>query len=201
MKEQRYLYKFFLRSLLIITCLLPMAYSPAYADADAPTVNATVQPPCGEAEFNTAFNTVSGNSADSGGGIHVYNGTITLKNTAIDNNIARTSDNCYRLSDPTANINSIGFNLSSDTSCSGYLTQASDKNNVAAQLGPFANNGGPTLTHMPLAGSLLIDGGQCPAGTDQRGQPRPAGAACDIGAVERQPGDAGVFLNLPVIFR
>jgi hypothetical protein len=56
-------------------------------------------------------------------------------------------------------------------------------------LGPLANNGGETDTHALLAGSPAIDAGTapgCPA-TDQRGLPRPIGAACDSGAFEVQP--------------
>jgi hypothetical protein len=61
-------------------------------------------------------------------------------------------------------------------------------------LGPLASNGGPTATHLPSATSALLD--VVPAGTgsctgalplDQRRLPRPSGAACDVGAVERQP--------------
>ncbi len=45
------------------------------------------------------------------------------------------------------------------------------------------DNGGPTETMMPGAGSPAIGKGTgCPA-TDQRGDPR--GAACTLGAVER----------------
>ena len=54
-------------------------------------------------------------------------------------------------------------------------------------LDPLADNGGPTLTRLPVAGSIAIDAaagiGGCPA-TDQRGVPRPQGPACDAGAVE-----------------
>ena len=54
-----------------------------------------------------------------------------------------------------------------------------------------ANNGGPTQTLLPLAGSLAIDAGSntgCPT-LDQRGGVRPRNggsgfARCDIGAVE-----------------
>jgi hypothetical protein len=50
-------------------------------------------------------------------------------------------------------------------------------------LGPLANNGGSTATHLPAAGSPLRGAGRgCPA-TDQRGNPRDA-ARCTIGAVE-----------------
>jgi hypothetical protein len=61
------------------------------------------------------------------------------------------------------------------------------------QLGPPANNGGPTQTMAPAAGSPVIDAGSAfGLTTDQRGQPRPsdfaairnAGDGSDIGAVE-----------------
>ena len=60
------------------------------------------------------------------------------------------------------------------------------------QLGALANNGGPTRTRLPLAGSPVLD--HIPAGTvglcdgsvptDQRGVTRPLGPACDAGSVE-----------------
>jgi len=50
-------------------------------------------------------------------------------------------------------------------------------------LGPLANNGGPTSTHLPTPSSPLRGAGRgCPA-TDQRGNPRDA-QRCTIGAVE-----------------
>jgi hypothetical protein len=54
------------------------------------------------------------------------------------------------------------------------------------KLGPLANNGGPTLTMALLPGSPAIDAGDTAAAppTDQRGFPRPAGLAADIGAFE-----------------
>ena len=56
-------------------------------------------------------------------------------------------------------------------------------------LGPLAENGGPTRTRLPAAGSPLVnviptsDTALC-SGTDQRGISRPQGPACDIGSVE-----------------
>ena len=50
-------------------------------------------------------------------------------------------------------------------------------------LGPLADNGGPTLTHLPDANSPLIDAGSSPFDVDQRGMPRVIEQA-DIGSVE-----------------
>ena len=54
------------------------------------------------------------------------------------------------------------------------------------KLGPLADNGGPTLTMALLPGSPAIDAADTATAppTDQRGFPRPAGAAADIGAFE-----------------
>jgi hypothetical protein len=77
-----------------------------------------------------------------------------------------------------------------DGSC--VLTGPGDQERTDPLLGPLQDNGGPTLTFAPLAGSPAVDQGSpagCPA-TDQRGVSRPrdgdgvGGARCDIGAVE-----------------
>jgi hypothetical protein len=66
-------------------------------------------------------------------------------------------------------------------------------------LGPLANNGGPTLTHAPLPGSPVIDAGNPaipnPPQTDQRGFPRIAGTAIDLGSVEAQ----GFLAEVPTL--
>lgn len=66
-----------------------------------------------------------------------------------------------------------------DTGC-GVATAADP------ELGPLADNGGPTPTRLPSASSPLLDRLTCGAGADQRGTARPQGAKCDIGAVERE---------------
>ncbi|MBA8890001.1 hypothetical protein FHW12_004248 [Dokdonella fugitiva] len=52
------------------------------------------------------------------------------------------------------------------------------------QLGPLQDNGGPTETLALSVGSVAIDNGSTTATTDQRGYPRPEGAAPGIGAYE-----------------
>lgn len=91
---------------------------------------------------------------------------------------------------------SLGHNLYEDGSCltNFFLTDSTDRFNLNPLIGPLANNGGPTMTHLPLTGSPAIDTGTltfCSA-TDQRGLPRPAdgdgngASVCDVGAVEVQ---------------
>jgi hypothetical protein len=65
-------------------------------------------------------------------------------------------------------------------------TPAGDDSSTDPKLGPLADNGGPTLTMALLPGSPAIDAGNtllAPT-ADQRGFPRPAGLAADIGAFE-----------------
>lgn len=73
--------------------------------------------------------------------------------------------------------------LSTNTS----ITQAFTMVGGNAMLGALADNGGPTLTHLPMPGSPVIDAAD-PAATgtaDQRGfEPRVVGSAMDMGSVE-----------------
>jgi hypothetical protein len=87
-------------------------------------------------------------------------------------------------SDCTGRIVDAGHNLSSDASCA--FTNIGSMNNTDPRLGPLANNGGPILTMALRPGSPAIDAGDTSLApdTDQRGFPRPAGLAADIGAFE-----------------
>ena len=126
-------------------------------------------------------------------------GTLWLKNVLLSRS---TGYNCFVLAGAPS-LTSAGFNLSSDNSCA--FNQPGDRVNVDARLGPLADNGGFSRTHMLLPDSPAIDAGQCVNNlpTDQRGLPRLQGASCDIGALERQPDDdgGGYLLFLPVGFR
>ncbi|PYJ07204.1 MAG: hypothetical protein DMF06_16355 [Verrucomicrobia bacterium] len=106
------------------------------------------------------------------GGIKYNAGTVTVTNTIIANN---TPGNCGT---PLAGN---AFSLSSDNTC-GF---GAGRDNVDPMLGPLANNGGLTQTHLPQAGSPAIDNGTASGAPprDQRGYLR-AGAAPDVGAAE-----------------
>jgi hypothetical protein len=128
--------------------------------------------------------TVTGNTSSNpvAGGISTDSGsTTTLVNTIVAAN--SNSDCPLEIGFFVAPISG-GHNLDSDGSC--QLSGPGDQPNADPMLGELEDNGGPTLTHALLAGSPAIDAGddsECP-GFDQRGAPRPAGAACDIGAYE-----------------
>jgi hypothetical protein len=123
--------------------------------------------------------TFSGNGAGSGGGIYNQIGSTTLRNT-IDANSTAGGD-CART------ISADSYTLATDGSCGG----ATVKSSAELNLGPLADNGGPTQTIALLPGSAAIDAGDdavCEAAPinnfDQRGISRPQGSACDIGAFE-----------------
>jgi hypothetical protein len=118
--------------------------------------------------------TVNGNSASNGGGISNLGGTATLKNTIMAKGL--NGANCD-------GVSAGSFNLSDDKTCSF----GAGRDNVNLYLSPLAYNGGFTQTHLPHPDlSPAVDsatGSGVPA-LDQRGEPRPQGAAVDVGAVE-----------------
>jgi CSLREA domain-containing protein len=159
--------------------------------------------------------TISSNTAASAGALSVENTTQLIEDTIVGNNASRLGNDlslfgavtfggdvlanspgeCDIDSSFPATITSLGYNIAADSSCG--LTQATDHQGAVVTLGALANNGGPTQTLLPAAGSIAIDA--IPVGTanlcdssaptDQRGVTRPQGTACDIGAVERRPSD------------
>jgi hypothetical protein len=106
---------------------------------------------------------------------------LTLINTIIHGNRWYA---CEQQAAGTVQLTSGGHNLVQDGSCSPVASDLVVSGN--AQLGPLADNGGPTWTHALLPGSPAInaaDAGASPA-TDQRGVARPQGSGPDIGAYE-----------------
>jgi hypothetical protein len=131
------------------------------------------------------IHTPYGTAGTYGGGI--YNagptGMPTLQNSIVANN--KLGGDCNGV------VNSDGYNLSGDSTCS--LNGPGDKKSTNPMLGPLQNNGGPTQTIALLAGSLAILAGNpngCTDGsgqlltTDQRGVSRPSSGSCDIGAYQ-----------------
>jgi Kelch motif/Calx-beta domain len=137
----------------------------------------------------TIYNTtiVQNSSLNGAGGVDLFKGSISLVNTILAQNYDHNGLSNY-VGDPNALI-SKGHNLE-DGSDAGF-TASGDLENVNPLLSPLALNGGSTLSHALLLGSLAIDGGNATIcsrapvnGLDQRGVTRDQGAACDIGAYE-----------------
>jgi CSLREA domain-containing protein len=150
-----------------------------------------------------------GTGQGAGGLEAVSTGAAVLRNTIIagnthDNAGPDHSPDCQEFSQNA--IVSEGHNfLGEALHCASLVGVGGDQIGTQAalldaKLGPLADNGGPTLTHLPLPDSLALDaadpatpgsgGTSCPT-TDQRGDPRPSGIACDIGAVEVDAGGGG----------
>jgi hypothetical protein len=167
--------------------------------------------------------TLSGNAAEYGGGILNSVGTAALTNVALSGNSANQGSGIFNLNNPTTHLtlkNSIVansasgdngdgqaadealFSLWSDDSCT-FTASSGNQPNTDPLLGPLADNGGSTLTHMLLPGSPAIDAGADEGAptTDQRGLPRPSGLAYDIGAVEVQLTNCLLYVYLPVVVK
>jgi hypothetical protein len=126
-----------------------------------------------------------------GGGVAfdlLNSGPSRMANSVVGGNAARHFLDCSGL------IDSLGYNLFQDDA--GCFIVGDTTGNILGedpQLQPLADNGGPTLTHLPGAAlreqaDPLAPSDQgsprCPL-TDQRGERRPGGGRrCDIGAVE-----------------
>jgi len=148
-----------------------------YSNGPVLLVNSTVA-------SNRALNNAGGFAIDSGG-------SMTIVNTLLSENRGSSfgPTNCSAIGPVT----SLGHNLSTDGTCTGYFNQAGDLNNTPAGLDPagLQDNGGPTPTIALIDGSAAIDAGRdsvCAVapvnGADQRGVMRPTGPRCDIGAFE-----------------
>jgi hypothetical protein len=121
-------------------------------------------------------------AAGSAGGIS-NSATATCVNTIVASNTNPSGPD-----DAGGTFISLGYNLIGITNgASGFILASNDLLNVEAYLEELADNGGPTLTHLPQQGSPAIDAGLISASmpvTDQRGFPRIFNGRADIGAVE-----------------
>ncbi len=124
-------------------------------------------------------------------------GTLYIKNSILAGNTGN--------GDCDGPLISQGYNLIQNTTTSSCTISGDTTGNIigsAPLLGPLADNGGPTLTHLPLESSPAIDtanpavpgsGGNACVAADQRGVSRPQDGdgdfteLCDMGAVEIEP--------------
>ncbi len=125
---------------------------------------------------NSATSTVNG---DGLGGA-VFRGdpdlTITINNSILAN---ATSDgapggDCVLRGDPVFNSNFSLYENTGDGACGLAAANPDGDGNIVGQdpnLGALGNNGGPTETHLPLAGSLAINNGSNPLAVDENAAP------------------------------
>lgn len=144
----------------------------------------------------TVTNNVSTDAEGNGGGIWSFLSNTVLSNSIVAGN--RDTGAGERQPDLAGRFASAGFNLIGDPTGAVWQAQPSDLVGTAGApldpaLAPLADNGGPTMTHLPMAHSPAVDAaapggclgpGGVPLATDQRGAARAQGGRCDIGAVE-----------------
>ena len=165
-------------------------------------------------DISISHSTITGNTANYGGGIFLGGyGTATLDHNILDGNVANGFP-VPNATEPTVDyegsaifaatgkrvveqvevqaLDSVTLtnNLVNGSIAGEVIDAGGNLFELPANLGPLADNGGPTLTHNLLTGSAALDAGDAAfAGdptTDQRGLPRVSNARIDIGAVEVQ---------------
>ncbi|MGF1473226.1 MAG: choice-of-anchor Q domain-containing protein [Rubrobacteraceae bacterium] len=146
------------------------------------------------------YTTITNNTAPEGrvGGVTTYGDEVTRTEVG-SSIIAANNGSDVGYSDPPVNpFVSLGYNVIGDGEGAEAFTGPNDIRGVDdPDLGPLANNGGPTQTHALQSGSEAIDrvaAGECPPpNIDQRGVSRPkdgdgnGSGRCDSGSFEKKP--------------
>lgn len=125
----------------------------------------------------------------------------TVDHSILAGNTANGSPVDFALDGSTGTVSHSLVQVSAADALTAVTAGIGNLQGIGAQLGPLADNGGPTFTHLPLVGSPVIDAGDpaitgAPA-TDQRGQARIVGII-DMGAVELA-GETGTAGGGPVL--
>ncbi|MGB5630716.1 MAG: choice-of-anchor Q domain-containing protein [Woeseiaceae bacterium] len=159
-------------------------------------------------------NTASGDSGEGGGILGYGKATLVLTNTTLAGNHAVLAGDAIFSQGTTTFTNTLvngacaggqvvesgGYNIESPGNTCGLDPAVRDLVDVGAEalnLGPLRDNGGPTptqaLRHDPDSVAIdqipeaMCEADGAPLTTDQRGEPRPVGTRCDVGAFEVQP--------------
>ena len=138
--------------------------------------------------FGTAtisWSTLSGNNAPFGANLHNFTtgSSLTVRDSIVANGLGGGT-NCAG----SPAVVDGGYNIDDGISC-GFSTASHSRTNTNPDLGALASNGGPTRTMALPAKSPAVDAvpvtvSGCARSADQRGESRPQGPACDIGAYE-----------------
>ena len=142
--------------------------------------------------------TIVGNNALAGGGVFspkTGSAVTVVRNSIIAGNFGGGVANDVQ-SERFYAFYSDGFNSVGAGNATGAFTATGDRiGSEVSNIGPLAENGGPTLTRALLPGSVDIDDGQTDLKTDQRGVARPQGSSVDRGAFEVVPITVSVSLS------
>ena len=147
--------------------------------------------------LNATFNE---NRADIAGAIwREILSTITVKNTILAGSLD-SGGNSPNLNCDGPSLTSLGQNIISDNTCVPNPSIVGDLLGTNPLLGVWQIS--PLRAYIPDADSPAVDYGlDCPP-VDQRGYPRPIGAACDVGSIERgEPDEPGEMVFLPLALR
>ena len=157
--------------------------------------------------LNIENSTIVDNTASTDAGVPNFGGEINIHNSILANNtgsdisdgVTSYYNGATRGPGPVVVFN-VGHSLIENTGNANITDEGGNITETDPLLGPLADNGGPTQTHLPLAGSPVVDAGDPnflpPPETDQRGNPRVQGGSVDMGAVEAQA--AAVEPQVPV---
>ncbi|MBX3068796.1 MAG: right-handed parallel beta-helix repeat-containing protein [Cryobacterium sp.] len=167
------------------------------------------------ASLSIVNSTISGNSGESAGGAYIggvsdaqvliqsstfmsntsTGSSPTLEPVYLDGPAVLVQDSIFASGGFETRVSTnllINYSLVESPSVAASVSLAAGDGNLTGVnplLGSLANNGGPTLTHLPLAGSPVINSGEPSFSgltTDQRGQTRVVDRL-DMGAVEVGP--------------
>jgi hypothetical protein len=186
-----------------------IAGNSALSNAGTSTGGGIDAPAAFTGSLTLADDTINGNVASNGGGVSwagAAGSAFTVQDTIIAGNNAGAGPDANNaagtFTDNGGNLIGVSGAGSGNTGFTAATTQTGTAlSPLNPLLGPLQNNGGPTRTEAPQAGSPAVNKGvnaNIPLGitTDQRGFLRIVGGTVDIGAVEFQPPATTLQLNV-----